>query len=96
MLGHWSCQPEKNLIIIVILSFCNIVKGQANYTYESVFLDPDHLGFLKWRVNVINIIVHLLVRVPLSTLFVFKAIFISKVALLILCKMFSLSEKARI
>ena len=43
----WSCQPEKNLMIIVILSFCNIVKGQANYTYESVFLDPDHLGTFK-------------------------------------------------
>ena len=43
----WSCQSEKNIIIIVILSFCNIVKGQANYTYESVFLDPDHLGIFK-------------------------------------------------
>ena len=26
----WCCQPEKKSLDIVILSFCNIVKGQAN------------------------------------------------------------------
>ena len=26
----WCCQPEKKSHDIVILSFCNIVKGQAN------------------------------------------------------------------
>ena len=33
----WCCQPEKNLIDIVILSFCNIVKGQANLQNNKIF-----------------------------------------------------------
>ena len=30
----WCCQPEKKSHDILLLSFCNIVKGQANYVKE--------------------------------------------------------------
>ena len=29
----WCCQPEKKSHDIVILSFCNIAKGQAKYLF---------------------------------------------------------------
>ena len=38
----WCCQVEKNLMI-VILSFFNIVKGQANYTVKFILDKKDYI-----------------------------------------------------
>ena len=50
----WCWQSEKNLMIIVILSFCDIVNGQAKYSPHHVRAATDNFSQLTWPLTILQ------------------------------------------